>query len=157
MSSNEREWCAWVFVCERQMERYDGDDDEDEIDGWPILLKERNGRVNKWWRIDVSALREEMKLSSWGDCLTRTQTPKILMKMKAACVCIHMSACMSAFLDFQQGEFGSGQSYFDWEVEQTTGAESHIHSDADSCYVPGEMFIVLWRFAILVKHVVVIK
>lgn len=55
----------------------------------------------------MSALREEMKLSSWGDCLTCTQTPKILMKMKAACVCIHMSACTAAFLDFQQGEFGS--------------------------------------------------
>lgn len=80
------------------------------------------------------------------------------MKMKAACVCMHMStSCMSAFLDFQQGEFGSGQTYFDWEVEQTIIAESHIHSDADSYYVPGEMFIVLWRFAILVKHVVVIK
>lgn len=124
------------------------------IEGWPTLLKERNRRVNKWWRIDVSALREEMKLSSWGDCLTRAQTPKILMKMKAACACIHMSASMSAFLDFQQGEFGgSGQTYFDWEVEQTTVAESHIRSDAESCYVPGEMFIVLWRFATLVKRV----
>lgn len=128
---------------------------EMKIEGWPTLLKERNGRVNKWWRIDVSALREEMKMSSCGDCLTRTQTPKILMKMKAACACIHMSVFMSPFLDFQQGEFGrSGQTYFDWEVEQTTVAVSHIRSDADSCYLPGEMFIVLWRFAMLVKHVV---
>ncbi len=118
------------------------------IEGWPTLLKERNGRVNKWWRIDMSALREEMKLSYWADCLTRTQTPKISMKMKAVCVCIHMSSCTAAFLDFQQGEFGSsGQTYLDWELEQTTVAESPALMP-----IAGEKFIVFWRFATLVKH-----
>lgn len=82
------------------------------IEGWPTLLKERNWRVNKWWRIDRAALMVEMKLSDGGDCLIHTQTPKILVEWKL-CVCIYQPACVSLVLDFQQGEFGcSGRTFY---------------------------------------------
>jgi len=62
-----------------------------------------------------------------------------------------MSACMPAFLDFQQGDFGSsGQTYFDWEVEQT----SHISTQMLIAVMYLERIeLLIKRFAILVKRV----